>query len=138
MWALTLGMRLRRFTARNTSLWNSIAEAFDEAASAADDPDALPVMTARTYKALDAQMLERLSLLAEDYVQATAVANVTEESGAAEATGDGSDAVVDMLAALSIRWLKCLPSDMLSCVRDVSVDRCVCDVTCWRRCRSGG
>ena len=26
---------------------------------------------------------------------------------------------------------------MLSCVRDVSVDRCVCDVTCWRRRRSG-
>ena len=102
-------------------MWNSVAEAFDEAGSAADDADALPVMTARTYKALDAQMQERLGLLAEEYEQASAVANATGESGAAEATGDGSDEVVDMLAALSIRSLKCLSYDMLSCVIDVSV-----------------
>jgi len=79
------------FEARNSSVWNSIKEDFDEDVGDSADEGMFPIMKARSYKALEAELRERLDLIA---------AQVDDD-----AAKDGSDdeALADMLSALAIR-----------------------------------
>jgi len=83
------------FDEKNSSVWQSVKEDFDASdAEADDDAYLLPVMSARSFRALDAKVRERLDLIAEEEHQKT--------DGEQE-EGDAQDALAKLLSNLSIR-----------------------------------
>ena len=76
------------FEARNSSAWNSIKEDFDEDVAESAQEAQFPIMKARSYVALAAELRERLDLIA---------AQVDDKAGSYDA------ALADMLSELSLR-----------------------------------
>mmetsp|Transcript_88381 Transcript_88381/g.143059 ORF Transcript_88381/g.143059 Transcript_88381/m.143059 type:complete len:575 (-) Transcript_88381:587-2311(-) len=96
------------FAEKNSSVWHNVKEDFDQdVAVDSDTSDSLPVISARSYTALDAQMRERLDVIAQQEHTTTVLAGVEEETevqqGADGGQGDVQDVLVQMLSSLSIR-----------------------------------